>query len=144
MEKPQHVPVLLDESLEFLNVHPGATVCDATLGLGGHSAAIARRLGGAGTLICFDRDPEAMAAAQEKLNALGQELGSEMPTVRYVPRAFSSIAATKIFFSSPGIAATISFQPFASRIDWPFLRPHGVSIRRSNRSCFSRIAREEI
>ncbi|HEY4355509.1 MAG TPA: 16S rRNA (cytosine(1402)-N(4))-methyltransferase RsmH [Acidobacteriaceae bacterium] len=92
MEKPQHVPVLLDESLEFLNVRQGATVCDATLGLGGHSAAIARRLGGAGMLICFDRDPEAMSAARERLNALGQELGSEMPTVRYVPRAFSSIA----------------------------------------------------
>ena len=93
MERPQqHVPVLLEESLEYLNVRPGGVVVDATLGLGGHSAAIARKLGGAGKLICFDRDPEAMAKAQVRLNALAEELGTEMPEVRYVPRAFSEMA----------------------------------------------------
>ena len=93
MERPQqHVPVLLEETLEYLNVRPGGVVVDATLGLGGHSAAIARKLGGTGKLICFDRDPEAMAKAQARLNALAEELDSEMPEVRYVPRAFSEIA----------------------------------------------------
>jgi len=93
MERPQqHVPVLLEESLEYLNVRPGGVVVDATLGLGGHSAAIARKLGSAGKLICFDRDPEAMAKAQVRLNALAEELGTEMPEVRYVPRAFSEMA----------------------------------------------------
>src|ERR1700710_1539139 len=95
MEKPQHVPVLLEESLDYLNVRPGGVVVDATLGLGGHSAAIARRLGGSGKLICFDRDPEAMGKAQAKLAALAEELGSEMPEVRYVAKAFSE-AATEI------------------------------------------------
>jgi 16S rRNA (cytosine1402-N4)-methyltransferase len=89
MERPQHIPVLLEESLDYLNVRPGGVICDATLGLGGHSAAIARRLGGAGKLICFDRDPEAMAKAQARLAALADELGAEMPQVRYVPKAFS-------------------------------------------------------
>ncbi|MEO7028566.1 MAG: 16S rRNA (cytosine(1402)-N(4))-methyltransferase RsmH [Acidobacteriaceae bacterium] len=89
MKKPQHVPVLLEESLDALNVRPGGVICDATLGLGGHSAAIARRLGGAGKLICFDRDAEAMAKAQERLSALAKELGAEMPSVRYVAKAFS-------------------------------------------------------
>ena len=42
MNRPQHVPVLLDEVLEYLNVRPGGVIVDATLGLGGHSAAIAR------------------------------------------------------------------------------------------------------
>jgi len=93
MERPQqHVPVLLEETLEYLNVRPGGVVVDATLGLGGHSAAIARKLGGTGKLICFDRDPEAMAKAQARLNALAEELGPEMPEVRYVSRAFSEIA----------------------------------------------------
>ncbi len=68
----QHVPVLLDEVLEYLNVRPGGVYVDATLGLGGHSAAIARRLGGAGKLICFDRDPEAMAKARVRLSSLGR------------------------------------------------------------------------
>ena len=93
MERPQHVPVLLEESLDYLNVQPGGVVCDATLGLGGHSAAIARKLGGAGKLICFDRDPEAMAKAQARLAALAEELQSDMPEVRYVPKAFSEAAS---------------------------------------------------
>jgi 16S rRNA (cytosine1402-N4)-methyltransferase len=93
MERPLHIPVLLEASLEYLNVRPGGVVVDATLGLGGHSAAIARKLGGAGKLICFDRDPEAMAKAQERLADLAGELGPEMPAVRYVPRAFSEAAS---------------------------------------------------
>jgi 16S rRNA (cytosine1402-N4)-methyltransferase len=92
MERPQHVPVLLEESLEFLAVHPGGVYADATLGLGGHSAEIARRLGAKGKLIAFDRDPEAMSKAQARLAAVADELGPEMPTVEYVSRAFSQAA----------------------------------------------------
>ena len=89
MQEPQHVPVLLDEALEYLNVRPGGVYVDATLGLGGHSSAIAKRLGPRGRLICFDRDPEAMAKAKARLEALAAELGAEMPAVVYEPRAFS-------------------------------------------------------
>jgi 16S rRNA (cytosine1402-N4)-methyltransferase len=92
MERPQHVPVLLEESLEFLAVRPGGVYADATLGLGGHSAEIARRLGAKGKLIAFDRDPEAMSKAQVRLAALADELGPEMPTVEYVSRPFSQVA----------------------------------------------------
>ena len=93
MKSPQHVPVLLDEVLEYLNVRPGGVVVDATLGLAGHSAAIARRLGGKGKLICFDRDPEAMAAAKVRLDEVKAELGDAMPTVVFEPRAFSEAAS---------------------------------------------------
>jgi len=89
MSKPQHVPVLLDEVLEYLNVRPGGVIVDATLGLAGHSSEIARRLGPKGTLIGFDRDPQAMELAKARLEELRAELGSEMPTVRLVPKAFS-------------------------------------------------------
>ena len=92
MERPQHVPVLLEESLEFLAVRPGGVYVDATLGLGGHSAEIARRLGAKGKLIAFDRDPEAMSKAQARLAALAEELGPEMPAVEYVSRPFSQVA----------------------------------------------------
>ncbi len=92
MNVPQHVPVLLDEALKYLNVRPGGVIVDATLGLGGHSSAIAKRLGGSGKLICFDRDPEAMAKARVRLDELAAELGSEMPDVVYEPRAFSEAA----------------------------------------------------
>jgi 16S rRNA (cytosine1402-N4)-methyltransferase len=92
MERPQHVSVLLEESLEFLAVRPGGVYADATLGLGGHSAEIARRLGAKGKLIAFDRDPEAMSKAQARLAALAEELGPEMPVVEYISRPFSQIA----------------------------------------------------
>ena len=89
MTKPQHVPVLLDEVMQYLNVRPGSTIADATVGLGGHSAEIARRLGAKGRLICFDRDPEAMELAKARLEEVRAEVGDAMPEVIFEPRAFS-------------------------------------------------------
>jgi 16S rRNA (cytosine1402-N4)-methyltransferase len=89
MKSPQHVPVLLEEVLEYLNVRPGGVVVDATLGLAGHSLEIAKRLGGKGKLIGFDRDPEAMEKAKARLEVLRAELGDEMPELVFEPRAFS-------------------------------------------------------
>ncbi len=93
MQRPQHVPVLLDEVMEYLHVRPGGVIADTTLGLGGHSAAIARLLGGRGRLICFDRDPQAMELGKARLEELGGELGAEMPAVEFVPKAFSEAAS---------------------------------------------------
>jgi 16S rRNA (cytosine1402-N4)-methyltransferase len=93
MKKPQHVPVLLDEVLQFLKVRPGAVIADATVGLGGHSAEIAMRLGAKGRLICFDRDPEAMELAKARMEEVRAEIGSEMPEVVFEPRAFSEAAS---------------------------------------------------
>ena len=101
----QHVPVLLDEALDFLNVRRGGMYVDATLGLGGHSAAIAKRLGGAGTLICFDRDPEAMGKAKARLAEVAAELGEEMPTVVFEPRAFSEAGTALKAGSVDGLLA---------------------------------------
>jgi len=93
MKSPQHVPVLLEEALEYLNVWPGGVIVDATLGLAGHSSEIAKRLGGKGRLICFDRDPEAMEKAKARLDEVRAELGSEMPEVVLEPRAFSEASS---------------------------------------------------
>ncbi len=105
MQRPQHVPVLLEEVIEYLNVRPGGVVVDATLGLGGHSAAIARRLGAQGRLICFDRDPEAMELGKARLAELKDELGAEMPTVRFVPKAFSEASSEIKLGSLDGLLA---------------------------------------
>jgi 16S rRNA (cytosine1402-N4)-methyltransferase len=105
MQGPQHVPVLLEEALNFLNVRPGSVIADATLGLGGHSAAIAKLLGGQGKLICFDRDPEAMAAAKTRLDQLAIELGPKMPQVIYQPRPFSEAKEVIASSSLDGLLA---------------------------------------
>jgi len=75
----RHVPVLLQDAIRYLNVRPGGTYADATLGFAGHSAAIARELGGQGRLIGFDRDPDALELAQARFQALSEELGEQMP-----------------------------------------------------------------
>jgi 16S rRNA (cytosine1402-N4)-methyltransferase len=93
MNGPRHVPVLLEEVLEYLNVRPGGVICDATLGLAGHSSEIAKRLGGSGKLIGFDRDPEAMEMARARLEEVRVELRDEMPEVVYEPRAFSEASS---------------------------------------------------
>jgi 16S rRNA (cytosine1402-N4)-methyltransferase len=64
-----HVPVLLKEAIDFLNVRRGGTYIDATVGLGGHSYEIAKHLGAPGHLIGLDKDPAALAIAQAKLTA---------------------------------------------------------------------------
>ena len=88
----RHVPVLLKDAIEFLNVRAGGTYADCTLGLAGHSAEIATRLGAAGHLIGFDRDPEALDLATSRLDRVREELGSEAPQITLIGEAFSSIA----------------------------------------------------
>src|SRR5947209_18638558 len=65
-----HVPVMLGEVVEWLRPRPGARLVDATVGLGGHAAAL---LGAAPdtSLLGLDRDPEALARARERLRAEG-------------------------------------------------------------------------
>jgi 16S rRNA (cytosine1402-N4)-methyltransferase len=71
METPAegHDPVLLAETLDALDLGPGKTVLDCTLGRGGHSSAIARRLGPDGLLIGIDADPRNLAFASGRVRA---------------------------------------------------------------------------
>lgn len=61
-----HTPVLLREVLAALDIRAGGRYVDATLGRGGHSAAILERVGPQGAVIAFDRDPAAIAAGRER------------------------------------------------------------------------------
>jgi 16S rRNA (cytosine1402-N4)-methyltransferase len=88
--RPQHVPVLLKEVTEFLDVRPGGVYVDATLGFAGHSSEIVRRLGPQGRLIAFDRDPAAMERAKERLEQVRQELGDAAPQIELHSTEFSS------------------------------------------------------
>jgi 16S rRNA (cytosine1402-N4)-methyltransferase len=66
-----HVPVLLAEVLALLRPGPGGHILDATLGLGGHAAAILQAMEPAGTLVGIDRDGEALALAALRLAPFG-------------------------------------------------------------------------
>ena len=58
-----HLPVMLDECIEGLNIRPDGTYVDVTFGGGGHSRAILERLGPEGRLVAFDQDADALANA---------------------------------------------------------------------------------
>lgn len=67
----EHRPVLLQEVVERLAPRPGELHVDATLGLGGHAAAVLPLLGTEGLLIGIDRDPQALELARPRLEATG-------------------------------------------------------------------------
>jgi 16S rRNA (cytosine1402-N4)-methyltransferase len=79
-----HTPVLLEEVLEWLRIRPDGTYIDATLGAGGHSESIAKRLS-SGRLISLDRDAQALELARERLKGFGER-------VTLVQSPFSRIA----------------------------------------------------
>ncbi|MCA9392157.1 16S rRNA (cytosine(1402)-N(4))-methyltransferase RsmH [candidate division WWE3 bacterium] len=64
MEKPKHIPVLLDEVLHFLNVKEGNWYIDATLGGGGHTLQILKN---GGHVLALDRDEESIRRTKEHL-----------------------------------------------------------------------------
>lgn len=63
-----HVPVMLQECLDGLNINPDGIYVDVTFGGGGHSRAIFEKLSPKGKLIVFDQDPDARANAWEAPN----------------------------------------------------------------------------
>ena len=86
---PEHYPVLLDETLEYLAVRPGGVYVDLTAGLGGHTRAIAARLQpefllGSGLLIASDRDAESLQLARASTGELSQR-------IRFFHSAFSNL-----------------------------------------------------
>lgn len=78
----RHIPVLLAECLEHLNLKTQHTFVDATLGGAGHSLEAAKRLGRAGTLIGIDQDEVALAAAGERLGAIPESERPELCLLR--------------------------------------------------------------
>jgi 16S rRNA (cytosine1402-N4)-methyltransferase len=62
-----HTPVMVKEVIEYLNLKPGQTIADATIGLGGHAAEIVSRILPRGRLIGIDRDQESLSVARNTL-----------------------------------------------------------------------------
>lgn len=63
----KHVPVLLDEVLDGLQLSAGATIIDATLGGGGHTSAILEQIGEQGRVLAIDADPAAIRRVSDRL-----------------------------------------------------------------------------
>src|SRR4051812_27228968 len=98
-----HVPVLLKEAIDFLAVRRGGTYIDATVGLGGHSYEIARRLGAPGHLIGLDKDPSALEIVRKRLTGESQD----WPEITLLQRSFAEIAKGQKPGSVDGVLADI-------------------------------------
>jgi len=103
----RHVPVLLKEAIDSLNVRRGGTYIDATVGLGGHSYEIAKRLGAPGHLIGLDKDPAALEVARRKL-VVSRVVGeTDWPTVTLLQRSFANLANDQRPATIDGLLADI-------------------------------------
>lgn len=79
-----HIPVLATEVIAGLDLKPGVTIIDGTLGLGGHTALILERTAPDGVVIGIDRDARNLELARERLAKYGDR-------VRYVHSSFSAM-----------------------------------------------------
>src|SRR5215475_6501077 len=87
-----HVPVLLKEAIDFLAVRRGGTYIDATVGLGGHSYEIAKRLGAQGRLIGVDKDPAALEKAAVRLQSPVASEHTDWPKIELRHGSFADLA----------------------------------------------------
>ncbi len=69
-----HTPVLLSESLDLLNLRKGIKVVDCTLGLGGHSEEILKRIGPKGKLLAFDQDETNLKRSKARLKKYAKQI----------------------------------------------------------------------
>ena len=136
-QNERHVPVLLQNAIELLNVRAGSVIADCTLGVAGHAAEIIRRLGPQGRLIGFDRDPEALELAKSRLEQVATELGDQAPQLTLIGAAFSSISENVDPASLDGILADFgvsSLQIDEPRRGFSFMADGPLDMRQDTRS----------
>ena len=90
-----HISVLRDESIDYLNILPDGIYADATLGGGGHSFEIVKKLTN-GRLIGFDRDIDAINAASERLSIFSDKTTFVNRNFKDVKKALSDLGIPKI------------------------------------------------
>ena len=91
-----HIPILVDEILEVLQIRPGQVGYDATLGYGGHTARMLEQLQGQGHLYATDVDTVEMEKTRARLEKLGY--GPELLTIRHMNFADADQVAPGVLF----------------------------------------------
>lgn len=122
--EPLHVPVLLKETIEGLDLHPGDNVIDGTVGAGGHAAAILERTAPDGRLLGLDVDEAALDAARRNLGAFGSRAMLVRESYRNVGRvlpgqAFGPVHAALLDLGFSSIEIDDPSRGFSFRFDGP-------------------------
>jgi len=108
MADQKHTPVLLPETIDLLNLEANKYVIDATLGLGGHSEEILKKIGPKGKLMAFDQDEANLKEAQTRLKKYEKQ-------ITFIHSNFEHLAE---------IASKHHFQPGAILLDLGLSSPH--------------------
>ncbi len=107
----KHIPVLLNETIDLLHLQEGMSVVDGTLGLGGHSSEILKRIGKKGRLMGFDQDKKNLNKAKAKL----QKSEYFNNNLIFVHQNFENLAEN---------LKKYNFKPDAILLDLGFSSPH--------------------
>ena len=100
----RHIPVLLDECIDALDLPDHPVFVDATLGFAGHSFEAAKQLGRDGLLIGIDQDEVALASASERLEAIP---GANRPELALLRGNFGDLDDMLASCEIPGIDAIL-------------------------------------
>ena len=104
----RHVPVLLEELMRVLHPRLGQVIVDCTLGLGGHSAEILRRLGTTGKLIGIDFDPANIALAEANLQKISRNFSLHHTNFAGIAAVLATEGLTQVdaVLADIGVAST--------------------------------------
>lgn len=92
----EHRPVMVEEVVDLLAPKAGGVYVDCTVGGGGHTRAILEAAGGECTVVGLDRDPEALAAARERLAAYGERVLLIRENFRNLRRALDAFRVERV------------------------------------------------
>ncbi|MBO1624856.1 16S rRNA (cytosine(1402)-N(4))-methyltransferase RsmH [Bacillus arachidis] len=92
----KHVTVLLKETVDGLDIKPGGTYVDCTLGGGGHSSYLLSQLTEGGKLIAFDQDEVAIQNAKEKFSSYGNQFITVKSNFRYLSEKLHELGITEV------------------------------------------------
>lgn len=92
----KHTSVLLEETIEYLNVKPNGVYVDGTLGGGGHAFQVCSKLGEQGRFVGIDQDEDAIAAAGRKLEPFGEKVTIIRSNYEQMKQALRGIGIDKV------------------------------------------------
>jgi 16S rRNA (cytosine1402-N4)-methyltransferase len=106
--EPRHIPVLLDATLRALDPQPGGIFVDCTVGLGGHSAELLKRVGPTGRVIGIDFDPANIERARMTLTEVGGNFDLVHNNFAALPTVLAQLGIERVdgVLADVGVAST--------------------------------------